>query len=122
MRLLLVEDSCLLQERVLEALAEYLPGVPVDTAQTQDGALTQLTQHDYGLLIADIELAQGNGFEVIRQSRALKGTQAPRVVILSNHANNHYRKLAHDLGVQHIFDKSMQFDEAMALISQLARG
>ena len=69
MRLLLIEDSELLQERVLESLAELAPNVLPHTAQTQDDAIQLLRQHQYDLVIADIELAQGNGLDVIRYAR-----------------------------------------------------
>ena len=70
MRLLLIEDSELLQERVLESLAELAPNVVPHTAQTQDDAIRLIGQHPYDLVIADIELAQGNGLDVIRYARA----------------------------------------------------
>ena len=122
MRLLLIEDSELLQERVLESLAELAPNVVPHTAQTQDDAIRLIEQHPYDLVIADIELAQGNGLDVIRYARAhLPPSHTPVFVVLSNHTHFHYRKIAQQLGVQHFFDKSMQFDQAIQVVGQMAQ-
>ncbi len=122
MRLLLIEDSKLLQERVLESLAELAPHLSSHTAQTQDDAIRLIGQHQYDLVIADIELAQGNGLDVIRYARThLPPNHAPVFVVLSNHTHFHYQKIAQQLGVQHFFDKSMQFDQAIQIVGQIAQ-
>ena len=122
MRLLLIEDSELLQERVLESLAELAPNVLPHTAQTQDDAIQLLRQHQYDLVIADIELAQGNGLDVIRYARThLPPNHSPVFVVLSNHTYFHYRKIAQQLGVQHFFDKSLQFDQAIQVVGHMAQ-
>ena len=122
MRLLLIEDSELLQDRVLESLAELAPNVLPHTAQTQDDAIQLLRQHQYDLVIADIELAQGNGLDVIRYARThLPPNHSPVFVVLSNHTYFHYRKIAQQLGVQHFFDKSLQFDQAIQVVGHMAQ-
>ena len=122
MRLLLIEDSELLQERVLESLAELAPHLSPHTAQTQDDAIRLIGQHQYDLVIADIELAQGNGLDVIRYARThLSPTHTPVFVVLSNHTHFHYQKIAQQLGVQYFFDKSMQFDQAIQIAGQIAQ-
>lgn len=122
MRVLLVEDSILLRDTIMEIL-EGAFGLQFDgVAATQDDAIALLQQQSFDMLILDIELAQGNGFEV------LKATQIPDYpyprpvyIIFSNHAYPQYRLLAKQLGVEHFFDKSMDFDIAMETIEEEAR-
>ena len=118
--LLLVEDSSLLQERVLESVAEFSHALVTECATKQDQGIALLDQQRFDLLIADIELEEGNGFEVIRHAQnTLPKDQWPVFIVLSNHVNFHYRKLAANLGIQYFFDKSMQYDEAMEIVGKL---
>ena len=122
MRVLLVEDSILLRDTMMEIL-EGAFGLQFDgIAATQADAIALLQHQAFDMLILDIELAQGNGFEV------LKATQAddypfpqPVYIIFTNHAYPQYRLLARQLGVEHFFDKSMDFDVAMETIEEEAR-
>lgn len=122
MRVLLVEDSILLRDTIMDILGGAF-GLQFDgLAATQSEAIDLIYKQPYDMLILDIELAEGNGFEV------LKATQAsdypfprPVYIIFTNHAYPQYRLLAKQLGVEHFFDKSMDFDVAMETIEDEAR-
>ncbi|MES2637347.1 MAG: response regulator [Pseudomonadota bacterium] len=117
MKMLLVEDSTLLREVLFETI-NNLDNVTVSgTADTQHRAIELLDQAHYDILLLDIELAQGNGFEVIRHTqKAHYPFGKPILMMLTNHAHPHYRSLAKSLGVQYFFDKSMDFDLAIEAI------
>jgi len=71
--------------------------------------------------VLDIELAKGTGFDVVRHTRQQGYPfKAPDIVMLTNHGNSYYRNLAHNMGVEYFFDKSLQFDECMDVIQQHA--
>jgi DNA-binding NarL/FixJ family response regulator len=117
MKVLLVEDSPLLREALMEILVAC-PGLSFEgIAATQDQAITLLEEHPFDMLIVDIELAQGNGFEVIKATQ-LDGYPFPKpiCVILTNHGYPQYRELATRLGVDYFFDKSMDFERAIDTI------
>lgn len=122
MKMLLVEDSKLLREIIFDAISQLGNVELTSTATTQEQAITQLNAGAFDIVLLDIELAQGNGFEVIRhiqqkhlqqQSTELK---QPVLMMLTNHAHPHYRSLAKTLGVPYFFDKSMDFDLAIDAI------
>lgn len=121
MKMLLVEDSTLLQEVLFETI-NNLDNVSVNgTADTQLKAMQLLDQTQYDILLLDIELAQGNGFEVIRHIQKDRYPfQPPILMMLTNHAHPHYRSLAKSLGVHYFFDKSMDFDLAIEAIEMEA--
>jgi DNA-binding NarL/FixJ family response regulator len=121
MKVLLVEDSPLLRERVMESIAEFSNIVVEDYAETQEQAISLLDSKPYDILIADIELAKGNGFEVIKHTQSVNFKyRVPTYFVLTNHVYPHYRKYAKELGVHYFYDKSMDFEDAIAAIGQEA--
>lgn len=117
MKMLLVEDSTLLRDVLFETINNLNQVAVVGTADTQLRAMELLNVEQYDILLLDIELAQGNGFEVIRhiQKTGYPFPQ-PILMMLTNHAHPHYRSLANSLGVHYFFDKSMDFDLAIEAI------
>ncbi|MCB5191770.1 response regulator [Methylobacillus arboreus] len=117
MKVLLVEDSSLLRETLMDILSDC-PGLSFEgVALSQDEAIRQLQHQAFDLLLVDIELAQGNGFEVIKATQqADYPFPRPTYFILTNHAYPQYRQMANELGVDHFFDKSMDFDLAIETI------
>ena len=69
------------------------------------------------MVLVDIELQKGNGFEVIKhlQSSGYPLKQ-PILMILTNNAHSHYRVVAQALKVDYYFDKSMDFERAIETI------
>lgn len=115
--MLLVEDSTLLRDVLIETIASIQHVKVADTAATQQQAINLLDSSQFDIVLLDIELAQGNGFEVLRHIQHKNYLfKAPIVMMLTNHAHTYYRSLADDLGVQYFFDKSMDFDMAMSAI------
>ena len=117
MKMLLVEDSNLLREVLFDTISN-LKNLSVEgMAATQSKAISLLDEMQFDILLLDIELAEGNGFEVVRHTRKQNYPfKPPILMILTNHANSHYRSMAKDLGVHYFFDKSMDFDLAIEAI------
>jgi DNA-binding NarL/FixJ family response regulator len=117
MKMLLVEDSKLLRYILFDAI-NHLENVTVaGTATTQQQAIELLDETPFDIVLLDIELAQGNGFEVIKHLQQKDYAFKPPVMLmLTNHAHPHYRNLAKTLGVPYFFDKSMDFDLAIDAI------
>jgi DNA-binding NarL/FixJ family response regulator len=117
MQMLLVEDSTLLRKVLIETLVHIKNVTVAGAAATQQHAISLLDSTAFDIVLLDIELAQGNGFEVIKHIQKKNYLfKAPILMMLTNHAHTYYRSLADDLGVQYFFDKSMDFDLAIAAI------
>ncbi len=123
MKMLLVEDSTLLREVLFETI-NNLKNLSVEgMAATQTKAISLLNEMQFDILLLDIELSEGNGFEVIKHTKKTHYPfKAPILMMLTNHANPHYRSMAKDLGVHYFFDKSMDFDLAIQAIEFEADG
>ena len=117
MKMLLVEDSNLLRELLFENI-NNLKNLSVEgMAATQTKAISLLNEMQFDILLLDIELSEGNGFEVIKHTKKPQYPfKSPILMMLTNHANSHYRSMAKGLGVHYFFDKSMDFDLAIQAI------
>jgi len=119
-QILIVEDSALLRESIQGMLQDFKNVSIDDFAVTQQDAISMLDKKQYDVMIVDIELLQGNGFEVVKHTQSENyPLNPPTTVMLTNHANKYYRDLAKNLGIIYFFDKSMDFELAMQTIENL---
>ena len=117
MKVLLVEDSVLIRDALLEILSGDENLIVDGVAATQKKAITLLDDKEFDMLLLDIELAEGNGFEVIKFTQTPGYPHpTPIVMMFTNHANTYYRALAKKLQIPYFFDKSMDFDLAIETI------
>ena len=117
MKMLLVEDSKLLRDILFDAI-DHIDNISVTAnASTQQQAINLLNESEFDIVLLDIELAQGNGFEVIKHLQQEDyAFKQPVLMMLTNHAHSQYRSFAKTLGVPYFFDKSMDFDLAIDAI------
>jgi DNA-binding NarL/FixJ family response regulator len=118
MQVFLVEDSAPVRER----LTEMLQGLP-DTqvlghAAEADGAIREILAGAPDVVLLDISLAAGSGFDVLRAVRP----QAPQIefYLLSNYAAFPYRQLAETLGARGFFDKSKELERVREVFAERA--
>ena len=104
----IVEDSALVRERLLELLGEVPETRVVGTAAGADEAIRDILADRPDVVLLDLRLAQGSGFDVLRALHEV----APEidVYMLSSFATEPYRRLAARLGARDFFDKSTEFE------------
>lgn len=110
-----VEDSPLVRERLLEML-DAVPGARVVGLATRaDEAIHDILAEHPDIVLLDLRLAQGNGFDVLRALREA----APDIdcYMLSSFASEPYRRLAARLGARDFFDKTTEFERVRDLIA-----
>jgi DNA-binding NarL/FixJ family response regulator len=116
----LVEDSPLVRERLLEMLGA-LPGARVvGMAAGADEATRGILAEQPDIVVLDIRLAQGSGFDVLRALHE----RAPQidVYMLSGFDSDPYRRLALQLGARDFFDKTIDFGRVRDIVAaRLAR-
>ena len=105
-RILLIEDSSALAERLVELLSEPGRLSIAAKAATQSDAVLRLRESSFDVLVVDIELAEGNGVAVIRQARQLYPPEAqPLIVVLTNYASDFVRDHCFAAGADYFLDK-----------------
>jgi DNA-binding NarL/FixJ family response regulator len=119
MKLFLVEDSPLLRER-LQAMIGAIPGADcIGHASAAAQALEGILAARPDIVVLDIHLAEGNGFDVLRGLRA--AAFEPAVFVLTNYPLDGYRKTAERLGARGFFDKSHEIHLLCDEIGKLLR-
>ena len=115
MKVFLVEDAPLLRER-LSALIVSIPGASVvGCAAGAKEALEGILAQRPDVVVLDIHLAEGNGFDVLRGLRAAQFL--PEIHVLTNYPLDGYRQSAERLGARGFFDKSTEFDALRAALA-----
>ena len=117
LRVLLVEDSPLLQELLGEMLTEIDNVEIAAQAMGESEALDQLASAAFDLAIVDIELNEGSGMGVLRQLReAPERFCKPRTIVFSSHGQPAIRRHCAALGAEAFFDKANGMDELLDFV------
>lgn len=117
MKIFLVEDSGLLRERLLFTLAG-IKGLEVcGFSDSAEQAIQLIRQTESDIIILDIRLRQGNGFQVLKAVK--KPGQPPTVIVLTNFAYPQYRKKFLEAGADYFFDKSSEFAQVPFVLREL---
>jgi DNA-binding NarL/FixJ family response regulator len=112
-KVFLVEDSPMLRERLLALLASIPGAESCGHAAGAAEAIAGIEAAKPDAVVLDIQLASGNGFDVLR---AVGGTTA--VYVLTNFANDGYRRKAESLGARGFFDKSTEVERLRQALMQ----
>jgi len=117
MRIFLADDSTLVRKR-LKTLFSEIEGVEIagesqDVPSTIDG----IQECKPDVLILDIRMPGGNGFDVLRSIK--KGQLKPTVIVLTNYPFPEYRKISAELGAHFFFDKSGEIEEVQKVLEKL---
>ena len=114
MKVFLVEDSAPIVARLKDLLAA-VPGTSVvGHAATAEAAIAAIPAERPDIVLLDLSLAQGSGFDVLRALQP----RMPEVgfYMLSNHAADPYRQLAERLGARGFFDKTKDIERVRDLL------
>ncbi len=120
LRILLIEDSVLLQQRLTEMLSR--PGMMcvTGTAATEGEARRLIDEHEYDVLLVDVELREGSGIGAISHARARYADRQPLIIVLTNYPLPAVRSRCLTAGADHFLDKMRQFQEVRPLIEAAA--
>jgi two-component system response regulator DevR len=118
LRVYLVEDSEIVRTRLEERLAAIAGVRTVGSAAGALEAIRGILASRPDVVLLDLSLAQGSGFDVLSGTRDL--LPASDIYVLSSFAGGPYRKLALSLGASDCFDKTKDFERVCDLVAQRA--
>jgi two-component system, OmpR family, response regulator len=114
MRVLVVDDSAAVRERIVTLLHDIEGVDNVDVAENASRAMELCRAQPPDFVMLDLDLAGQNGLEILPSLKALLG--APTVIVLTNHAGDAYAHRCRQLGADYFFDKSKQFEAALDIV------
>ncbi len=103
----------MLRQRLLAILAAIPGAIECGHAASAGEAISAIQAAKPDDVVLDIQLESGSGFDVLR---AVGGSTA--VYVLTNFANDAYRRKAESLGARGFFDKSTEVDRLRQVLVQ----
>ena len=116
MKLLIVEDSKLVGERLHAYFAAALPALEIAVAEGAVTALARFREQQPDIVILDIQLPDGNGVEVLKSIR--RERPPTRMLMFSNHV--FCRRQCAAAGADGFFDKASDFEALAMAVKTLA--
>jgi DNA-binding NarL/FixJ family response regulator len=117
MKLLLVDDFNKVRN-ALKKLLSPIKGLEIaGEAKNAAEAIYKTKKLKPDLIILDISMPNGNGFEVLKEIKKIRS--ATKVILLTNFATEQFRKKGFELGADYFFDKSTEFEKVVDTVTLL---
>jgi two-component system, chemotaxis family, chemotaxis protein CheY len=118
MPVLVVDDVDAMQE-VVAAVLRKAGFVNIETVSTGQAALERLRSARYGLIVADCEMEDMSGLDLLRQVRAEEVMKATRFIVISAHRRHEYVTKAAELGADCFIPKPFSPAHLLAKVKQV---
>ena len=119
-KVLVVDNHAIFRKRVVDVVAESIPGASVDEAVDGREALAKVKQARYALVLLDISTPAREGLEVLGEIRS-HHPELP-VLILSIHPEEEYAALAFRAGASGFVRKARAAEELAGAIRRVMAG
>lgn len=116
MKVLLVDDSAIIRERLKAMLSEVPEVKTISQAKDSLEAIELLHKLNPELVIMDIQMPGGSGIDMLREIK--KGNRPPLVIVFTSESYPPYRKKCLKAGADFFFDKSTEFDKVVEALKQ----
>ncbi len=119
-RVLIVDDSALIRERLKTMLSEIAGVEIVGEAEDKMEAIAANDRLQPDVVTLDIRLPKGNGIEVLQN---IKGNNpSVTIIMLTNYPYPQYRQKCLKAGADFFFDKSTEFEKVPEVLMKLTGG
>jgi DNA-binding response OmpR family regulator len=103
-KMLVVDDSHLLQEKLLRTIMEVHSSTQVHQAYSCEEAVEWTALFKADVIILDIELPDGSGIDLLRKLR--KDHQETTMIMFTNYPNAEFKRACMTSGADYFIDKS----------------
>lgn len=118
LRVLLIEDSPLIRERLAETIAVAGRIEIVGQADSEQAAIGLVGSTIWHAMVLDLQLRHGTGLGVLRALVSMRPPGA-RVIVLTNYAFPQYRARSLALGADHFLDKAREYHRVREILDAL---
>jgi DNA-binding NarL/FixJ family response regulator len=113
-RVLIVDDSKEVRQRLIALLAEYPTIRIVGQAANGEEAIDMLDDQKPDAVILDIRLPGRNGIQLLREIKAAHPEIT--VIMLTNYDFEQYRKQCMQFGADYFFNKTLEFEKVVDVL------
>lgn len=115
LRVLIVEDSKMLVERLKETLSTLENVEVVGAVDEEAGAVEAVKAGNIDAVVLDLQLRTGTGFGVVQRL----GVERPIIIVFTNYVLPEYERRAKDLGIKYFLNKSADYERLPQLLQDL---
>ena len=119
MKVLIVDDSILLRERLTAMISELSEIEIIGQAENAQNAINSIRILKPDVTILDIRMPGGSGFEVLENIK--KDKWHPLIIVLTSYPYPQYKKKCLDSGADYFFDKSTEFQKVIELLKKFIK-
>ena len=113
--ILIVDDSPIIVERLQNMLSGLENIGPIGHAGDYSSTLRQIAENHPDIILLDINLPGRSGIALLQFIKSVY--PLIRVIMISNQADDFYRRICQQMGADHFIDKSTDFEEILPLVS-----
>ncbi|MGA8280818.1 MAG: response regulator transcription factor [Desulfobacterales bacterium] len=113
-RVLIVDDSKQVRERLISLMSEYSTIRIVGQAGNGEEAMDALDAQKPDTVILDIRLPGRNGIQLLREIKAAH--PEIMVIMLTNYDFEQYRKQCLQMGADYFFNKTLEFEKVVNVL------
>ena len=117
MKVLVVDDSALVRQRLVEMISTLAGVEQVETAASASEARRAIEVRVPDLVVLDIHMPGRSGLDVLD---AVPADDPVTTIVLTNDATPQWRRACLQAGADFFFDKSAEFQQAVDVIARLA--
>ena len=123
LKVYIVDDSTQLTEVLSELIGDPGKVVVCGTAGSVKDANAGIARLVPDVIIADLQLSDGTGFDVVKSVRGAEpaGERRSLIILFSNHVGAELRRRALEVGADHFLDKSNDHALLVELVQDRAR-
>ncbi|NQV03331.1 MAG: response regulator transcription factor [Bacteroidia bacterium] len=114
MKILIVDDSELIRQRLVDLIREFEESKNVDLAGNAEEAYASCNDVYPDVIILDIHLPGENGIKILEKIR--KKNTVVKIIILTNFPYPQYRKKCMELGADYFVDKTNEFASVSGIL------
>jgi two-component system, OmpR family, response regulator len=115
LKVLLVEDSRVLAERLRESLDGLQNVEVVGSVADETSAVAAVLKQKVDVIILDLQLREGTGFGVLQQL----GKTRPKIIVFTNYMLPEYQRLASSFGVEYFLNKAVDYERLPQLLQEI---
>ncbi len=116
--LLIVDDNKQYIIRLVDLLNDAGNQSQIMIANDYEMAIEMITSENPKVVLLDMNMPGKSGLEVLRYIKS-EGWSC-KVIMVTNHSNDSYRKLCLESGVDYFLDKSSEFETIPSLVKKMS--
>ena len=118
--LLIVDDHSDYVNRLMELIVNKPSSLLISTATDYESAVEYLDTKTFHIVLLDVNMPEKNGIDILRYMREKQMTKRTRIIMVTNHTFDNYRKLCLELGADYFLDKSNDFEMIPSVIETIS--